>query len=300
MRARLLVISVGFALAACTAAPQTSLLTSPPSSVPSAPESAASAAQPTVGATPDTRSSASPTALVTEPPTESPEPAPTGYSVHIANGLHPKWSADAAAAWMIHWISLAEQQYGRVIEPARILSVEAMRGHDVPRAISGAYNDLPIAWVVHANGTFVNEHGPSVYNHWFYTEGWQVFDDAGEAWGEALRNPVGQVVTAPPVTPHPSGACPLKLNIVNDYYVDVSAMINDDLGVTVEAGKSYLVNEWELQGLVPPPPPWHVVLSYTAANVEFFDTTVYQPDDVQLTITADGVAEEPYDPQGPC
>jgi len=221
-------------------------------------------------------------------------PVPTGYSVHIADGLHPKWTVDAAAAWVMKDIATTERVYGRVVAPAQILSVEAMRGRDVPRAISGPYGDLPIAWVVHANGTFVNEHGPSVYSHWFYTEAWQIFDDNGEALGEALNNSVGQVVTPPPTTPHPSGSCPFQLNIVNDSYVDVVAGINDDLGVTVEAGKSYLFNEWATE-LTPPPPPWYVVLTYRPANVQFFETTVYPPTDQQLTITSTGVTQGPYD-----
>jgi hypothetical protein len=230
--------------------------------------------------------------------TATPMPVPTGYSVHIADGLNPRWNAQDAAAKVMGWIAINERVDGRVVAPAQILSVEAMRGRDVPRAISGPYRDLPIAWVVHASGTFVNEHGPSVYSHWFFTEAWHVFDDNGEGQGEALTNPVGQVVTPPPVTPHPSGACPLLLKIVNDYYIDVDAMINDDLGVTVEAGKTYLVNEWTTTELVPPPPPWHVVLTYRPSNDQFFETTVFPPGDEQLTITRTGVAQSPYNSNG--
>ena len=225
-------------------------------------------------------------------------PVPTGYSVHIANGLSPHWNAQEAAAKVLGWIGENERRYGRVVVPAQILSVEAMRGRDVPRAVGGPDSDLPIAWVVHANGTFVNEHGPSVYSHWFFTEAWVTFDDNGDGQGEALSNSVGQVVTPPPITPHPSGACPLLLNIVNDYYVDVVALINDDLGVTVEAGKTYLVDEWTTTQLTPPPPPWHVVLTYRPSNIQFFETTVYPPTDQQLTITSTGVEQGPYDASG--
>ena len=225
-------------------------------------------------------------------------PVPTGYSVHIANGLNPHWNAQEAAAKVMAWIGENERRYGRAVVPGQILSVDAMRGRDVPRSISGPYGGLPIAWVVHASGTFVNEHGPTVYSHWFYAEAWEIFDDNGDGEGEALTNSVGQVVTPPPITPHPSGACPLLLNIVNNDDVDVAALINDDLALTVESGKSYLVEEWTTTELTPPAPPWHVVLSHQPENVQFFETTVYPPTDQQLTITSTGVTQGPYDATG--
>lgn len=299
----LALLASSFAIS-CTSVPQASPGTStePPSST-TAMVATATSPWPSQSAIPFATStvavpSPSPMSGRTPSTSPSPMPVPTGYSVHIANGLNPHWKAQDAAAKVLGWISVNERVYGRVVAPAQILSVEALRGRDVPRSMSGPYGGLPIAWVVHANGTFVNEHGPGLYSHWFFTEAWEVFDDNGDGQGEALNNSDGQVVTPPPITPHPSGACPLRLNIVNDYDVDIVALVNDDLAVTVEAGKTYLVDEWTTSQLTPPPPPWHVVLTYRPANVQFFETTVYPPTDQQLTITSTGVTQGPYGATG--
>lgn len=129
--------------------------------------------------------------LSTPPPSMSPSPVPqaTGYSVQIAEGLQPNWTAAAAASHVFDDIKSNEHLLGQVLQPARIISVEAMRGRDVPMAISGPYGDVPIAWVVHAYGTFVQTHvysgGPILH-----TEGWFIFDDAGSELGEALGVPI--------------------------------------------------------------------------------------------------------------
>lgn len=202
---------------------------------------------------------------------------------------------------MMHSIALTERQYGREVVPPQILSVDVMRGKDVPRSASGPYGELPIAWVVHALGTFVNEHGPTLESHWFFSEGWMIFDDTGLPDGETLSNQVAPVYTPAPSTPHPSDVCgPFRLNVINDSYLDVVVGLNDEWGATVQAGETYLIDEWTTQQMTPPPPPWHVTITYRASNVQFFETTMYPPIDQQLTIMRTGVVQTPYDPNNGC
>ena len=128
-----------------------------------------------------------PVSPAASPAAASPSPmeSPTGYSVHIADGLQPNWTGAEAASAMFNGIKDTEQTTGQILRPAQVVSVEAMRGRDVPRAVSGPYGDLQIAWVVHAYGTFLETRaysgGPS-----FYSEGWYIFGDTGHLVGESL------------------------------------------------------------------------------------------------------------------
>jgi hypothetical protein len=123
-----------------------------------------------------------PVPIISPQPTPSPPPAPPGYSVHIAKGLHPKWTAEAAAADVYAEIKGTERLLGHALAEARIISVEAMAGRDVPHEFSGPYRGRPIIWIVQAQGTF-SASGPGV-TYWG-TDGFSVFDDQGEllTWG---------------------------------------------------------------------------------------------------------------------
>ncbi len=121
-------------------------------------------------------------------PTPTLEPAPTGYTVHVARGLHPQWTAEAAAAAAFDYIKANESNAGRALVPAQILSVEAMAGGDVPQAISGPYPDLAVAWVVHSEGTFYCDLGPARYDG-YYTGFWQIFSDEGVGTGGSWEHP---------------------------------------------------------------------------------------------------------------
>lgn len=115
-----------------------------------------------------------------------PSPTPTGYSVQIADGLKPNWTATAAASHVFDEIKSNEQSLGQTVRPAQIISVEAMRGSDVPRAVSGPYGDVNIVWVVHAYGTFEETRSYSG-GPYLYSEGWYIFDDdTGHIVGESL------------------------------------------------------------------------------------------------------------------
>ena len=128
----------------------------------------------------------------------TPGPVPTGYVVHVADGLNPQWTSSAAAAWVMNDIAATVRRYGREVTPARVLSVEAMRGKDEPKSIGGPDPNLPVVWVVHAYGTFVNTFAYSICGQQYFREGWEVFNDTGSPVGEALSNPVGLVASPAP------------------------------------------------------------------------------------------------------
>jgi hypothetical protein len=115
-------------------------------------------------------------------------PTPTGYSVKIDQGLQPQWNAEAAAQAVFDQIKTNERVYGVVLVPAQILSVEAMMGKDILDAAGGPDTELPIAWVVHARGTFRNDTGPNPSSFHFFAEGWYVFGDDGSLVGLHLTD----------------------------------------------------------------------------------------------------------------
>jgi len=105
-------------------------------------------------------------------------PVPTGYAVQIAKGLHPLWSAAAAAANAYAATRLYERGARQVLAEAEILSVEAVAGRDVPKDRFGCCEPAnAIRWIVHAQGTFYNEHGGPGGIRAFGTDGWFLFDD---------------------------------------------------------------------------------------------------------------------------
>jgi hypothetical protein len=147
--------------------------------------SEAATTTPSLAATPLAEATANETSSPDPDSNVSPNPVPTGYSVIVPAGLHPKWTADAAVDRVI--------QFERV---TRIISVTAMRGRDLPGSLDGPEADVSIVWVVHALGSFVNPHG---YTQSIFTEGWFMFDDSnGFGFGEAL------VGTVTPLNPTPS------------------------------------------------------------------------------------------------
>lgn len=117
-----------------------------------------------------------------QPPSPTPIPVPTGYSVTIAAGLHPQWTAEAAAATVIARILHTEQVTGRVLAEPRVLSVEAMAGKDVPDSASGPFPDHGVCWVVLAQGTFWSSYAPGTAGL-YASEAWLVYDDQGNEIG---------------------------------------------------------------------------------------------------------------------
>src|SRR4029079_978480 len=93
------------------------------------------------------------------------EAAPTSgpdYLVTIAGGLDPKWTAGEAATAALDGIAKAERRIGRQLAPAKVLSVQALPGTDVPGTLGeaeGTFDSYPIVWVVKATGTFVADYG---------------------------------------------------------------------------------------------------------------------------------------------
>ena len=149
--------------------------------------SATSSAEPTPTAT----STVGPTPASQPTPTSSPEltptppPAPPGYSVHIATGLNPSWTAEAAADAAYADTKSYERAAGEVLAEAKIIAVRAVAGKDVPNDQFGCCEPRnSVRWIVHAQGTYFNEHeGPAPGRRFFGSDGWYLFDDDGTNLG---------------------------------------------------------------------------------------------------------------------
>ena len=99
--------------------------------------------------------------------------------MHIAKGLHPTWTAQAAAAHAYAFTKIDEQAAGEVLAEAKIISVDAVAGRDVPQDQFGCCEPAnSIRWIVHAQGTFFNDHGgPSPGRRFFGSDGWILYED---------------------------------------------------------------------------------------------------------------------------
>ena len=128
------------------------------------------------------------TAMPLPTSTASEGPVPTGYTVKIARGLQVLWTPSAAALTTIRGIMWNEKILGRELAEPRIISIEAMAGKDVPDAFSGPWPEVPVAWVVHAQGTYF--HPLPGQPPLLGTDGFIVYDDAGNPIGGGTFNSV--------------------------------------------------------------------------------------------------------------
>jgi hypothetical protein len=101
--------------------------------------------------------------------------------VHIEKGLHPTWTADAAAADAYAELARYERTGGPVLAEPRILSVDGVSGRNVPHEEFGCCEPAnSVRWIVHARGTFYNHlGGPSPGRVFFGTDGWYLYEDDG-------------------------------------------------------------------------------------------------------------------------
>lgn len=141
--------------------------------------------------------SSTPGLSVPTPGAATPTVTPTaaGYVVVIAPGLQPKWSAEAAAAATMHALLSKQQSAGRAVAEAKIISVQAMPGGDVPQEAGGPFPDQSVAWVVSAQGTFFAVN-PRAASPLFGSSGWYVFDDTGDAIGYGFTPDAAPTVPA--------------------------------------------------------------------------------------------------------
>lgn len=70
---------------------------------------------------------------------------------------------------------------GQVLAEPKIISVAALAGRDVPGDKFGCCEPPnSVRWIVHAQGTFFNEHGgPGPGRRFFGTDAWMLYNDSG-------------------------------------------------------------------------------------------------------------------------
>jgi hypothetical protein len=85
-------------------------------------------------------------------------------------------AADAYASTLSY-----ERGADQVLAEPKILSVEAVPGRDVPKDQFGCCEPPnAVRWIVHAQGTFFNEHGGPAGIRGFGPDGWFLFGDSAD------------------------------------------------------------------------------------------------------------------------
>jgi hypothetical protein len=137
---------------------------------------------------------------VARPPTATPgrssiavasAPPSPSFEVSVAPGLDTKLSPDAAAATALKDIANMERVLGRQLSVPAILSVDALKGSDVPIAFGHPeLSTHPVVWLVKARGTFVSFFGgPLNAERPQATDGYFLLDDEGSVIGTVSRSP---------------------------------------------------------------------------------------------------------------
>jgi hypothetical protein len=79
-------------------------------------------------------------------------------------------------------IRYAERKVGEALAVPRILAVRAMAGDDVPDSFGGPFPDMPIAWLIEAEGTFSMYGAPGAPN-FLSADGYMIYNDDGQQIG---------------------------------------------------------------------------------------------------------------------